>query len=113
MGPEELEQQAAVIRGSLAKHEAWMRDVRAHEEAKEQAERARRDAEAAEKRAAKEAELIRALRVRYLASDPGASEQDFQRALPALREERRRAAVVAGTTADDLARRVFRARYKG
>ena len=113
MGPEELEQQAAVIRGSLAKHGAWMRDVRAHEEAKKQAEQACRDREASERQAAKEAELVGTLRRRYLSADPAASEADFQRALPALREEHRRAAVANGVTADDLARRVFRSRYRG
>ncbi len=63
----------------------------------------RKAAERAERLAAKDREFIEKLRQRYLASDPLATVEDFERELPELRRRHRMDAALNGPTEQELA----------
>ncbi len=107
------EEQARKLREVHRKHDEMMAGVRAVEAEKAKvAEQKRAEAEAA-RVAEADRRFVAGLRQRYLASDPKATQADFERDLPELRKLHRLNAVANGGTADDLARRRFATQYRG
>ncbi len=112
-GIEYHESQAKLLRETRRRHEEWMKGVNALKEAAASAEAEKKAADAAARAASADKRFVADLRRRYLASDPRATEADFQRDLPELRKQRRIAAVAGATTEDDCARARFRSQYRG
>ncbi len=112
-GIEYHEGQAKLLRETRRKHEEWMRGVNALKEEAASAEAEKKAADAAARAEAADKRFVADLRRRYLASDPKATERDFERDLPELRKQHRMAAVAGTSTADDKARARFVRQYQG
>ncbi|MDP9473329.1 MAG: hypothetical protein M3Q71_22145 [Chloroflexota bacterium] len=112
-GIEYHEGQAKLLRETRRKHEEWMKGVDALKEQAAREAEEKRAADAASRAEAADKRFVADLRRRYLASDPRATEADFQRDLPELRKQRRIAAVAGASTEDDKARARFVRQYQG
>ena len=91
--------------------EALARPIREKRAAEAEAKRKAADARRAALVAAEDAKLVDALRRRYLASDPTATEAQFQADLPELRRQHRLNAALRGGSADEAARAANARRY--